>query len=318
MDLAALRVFKAVVDEGGITQAARTLHRVQSNVTTRIQQLEASLGTQLFVRDKRRLRLSQAGELLLQYAEQMLRLCEEARDAVTGDTPRGALRIGTLESTAASRLPRLLSRYHEHYPAVRVELATGTTDALVEAVLARRLEAAFVADCTGSARIEVMPAFHEELVVVAPRSHPRIGRAQDVRSDTIISFPSGCAYRRRLQGWLAGAGIVPERILELSSYHAIVACAASGTGIAIVPRSVLETIRGGKSVAVYSLGRSDARATTSLIWRKDEASLPLRALQAEIVSAQDTTNPRVTRATGRGATRNRSARGNVSVRVASR
>ena len=104
MDFATLRVFKAVVDEGGISPAARKLHRVQSNVTTRIQQLEAALGTRLFVREKRRLHLSPAGELYLRYAEQMLELSEQARAAVMGDAPRGVLRLGTLESTAASRL----------------------------------------------------------------------------------------------------------------------------------------------------------------------------------------------------------------------
>ena len=283
MDFAALQVFKAVADEGGISPAARKLHRVQSNVTTRIQQLEASLGTQLFVREKRRLHLSPAGELFRQYAEQMLRLSEQARNAVLGDVPRGVLRVGTLESTAASRLPPLLSRFHGKYPAVRVELTTGTTDALVEAVLSRRLEAAFVADCGASNQLAATPAFKEELVLVAPRSHPRIRRPRDVRTDTLIVFPGGCAYRRRLQAWLAGDGVVPDRVLELGSYHAIVACVASGTGIAFVPRSVLQTVRRQEGVAVYPLRANSGGSTTSLVWRKGEASLPLKVLQAEIV-----------------------------------
>src|SRR5438132_10084063 len=103
MDFAALQVFKAVVDEGGITPAARKLHRVQSNVTTRIQQLEASLGTKLFVRHKRRLHLSPASTLFLGYVEQMLAISEEARNAVADGMPRGVLRIGALESNVASR-----------------------------------------------------------------------------------------------------------------------------------------------------------------------------------------------------------------------
>ena len=240
MDFAALQVFKAVVDEGGIGAAAKKLHRVQSNVTTRIQQLEASLGTKLFVREKRRLHPSPAGEWFFRYAEQLLQLSEQARSAVMGDAPRGVLRVGTLESTAASRLPPLLSRYHRKYPGVRVELSTGTTDALVDAVMSRRIEGAFVADCVPTPQLEAMPAFQEELVVVASKSHPGIRRAEDVRADTVISFPLGCAYRRRIQAWLATGGIAPENVLELCTYHAIVACVASGTGIAIVPRSVLK------------------------------------------------------------------------------
>jgi len=293
VDFAALQVFKAVVDEGGISPAARKLHRVQSNVTTRIQQLEASLGTQLFVREKRRLFLSPAGELFLGYVDQLLKISEQARNAVLGDAPRGVLRLGTLESTAASRLPPFLSRYHGKYPAVRVELTTGTTDSLVEAVLGRKLEAAFVAECDSAAPVEAMPVFPEELVVVAPRSHARIRLAQDVRTDTVIAFPSGCAYRRRLQAWLAAGGIAPDKVLELSSYHAIVACVASGTGIALVPRSVLETIRGTRNVSVYPLASNQGRVTTSLVWRKGEGSLPLRAFRDELADFRKARNSRV-------------------------
>jgi DNA-binding transcriptional LysR family regulator len=212
----------------------------------------------------------------------MLRLAGEARNAVAGDSPRGVLRIGTLESTAASRLPPLLARYHAAHPAVSVELVTGTTDALIEAVLGRRIEGAFVADCKPSARLETQPAFREELVLVAPRSHPPVRRARDVRADTLIVFPTGCAYRRRLQGWLGEDGVVPDKVLELASYHAIVACVASGTGIGIVPRSVLETIRRDEGVAVYPLGKASAASTTVLAWRKGELSPPLKALQAAI------------------------------------
>src|SRR5215471_6938420 len=144
MDFDSLTIFKTVVDEGGIIAAARKLHRVQSGVTTRIKQLEATLGVALFLRDKRRLTLSPAGEIFLGYVEQLLRLAEQARQAVLGDTPRGVLRLGTLESTAASRLPPLLAHDHKQYPAVRVELATDTTDALVEGVACRKFDAAFV------------------------------------------------------------------------------------------------------------------------------------------------------------------------------
>ena len=284
MDFTDLQVFKAVVDEGGISPAAKKLHRVQSNVTTRIQQLEASLGAKLFVRKKRRLHLSPAGELFLGYTEQMLRMSEQARAAVVSHVPRGVLRVGTLESTAASRLPSLLSHYHKRYPDVRVELTTGTTDALVTAVSTRKLEAAFVADCVSTAFLQTAPAFHEELVLIAPPSHPKIRSAGDVQADTIIAFPSGCAYRRRLQAWLGVDRIVSEKVLELSSYHAIVACVASGTGIAFVPRSVVATIKAGRNVSLHTLPAKIARTTTSVVWRKGESSAALNVLRNEVAT----------------------------------
>ena len=282
MDFVALQIFKAVADHGGISAAARKLHRVQSNVTTRIRQLEASLGTGLFIREKRRLVLSPTGELYRAYVEQMLQLSEQAREALLDGAPRGTLRIGTLESTAASRLPPLLSRYHRKHPAVRVELVTATSDALVERVMKREVQAAFVADAPAIAGLERMPAFDEELVIVAPQSHPAIRRARDVRADTMITFPAGCAYRRRLQAWLAADGTGLERVLELGSYPSIVACVASGTGIALVPRSVLATIRIGRHVTAYPLPPRVGRTMTALVWRKGECPLALAALRDEI------------------------------------
>ena len=97
MDLIALQIFKTVAEAGGITRAAARLHRVQSNVTTRVKQLEASLGVQLFHRRRRRLELSAEGRTLLAYAERLLALSSEARAALSGGTPRGVLRIGSLD-----------------------------------------------------------------------------------------------------------------------------------------------------------------------------------------------------------------------------
>jgi DNA-binding transcriptional LysR family regulator len=146
MELSDLHIFKTVAEEGGIAHAARKLHRVPSNITTRIKQLEASIGVELFVREKQRLVLSRRGEQLLIYAEKLLRLSDEARDAMSGSPPRGRLRLGALESTAASRLPKLLAAYHKAYPDVRVELTTGTNDALIAAVMDRRVDARPCAD----------------------------------------------------------------------------------------------------------------------------------------------------------------------------
>jgi DNA-binding transcriptional LysR family regulator len=168
---------------------------------------------------------------------------------------------------------------------VRVELATDTTDALVEGVVCRKFDAAFVIERVEAMGLEVLGAFDEELVIIAPRSHPAIGCAHDVCTDTIICFPIGCAYRRLLQAWLAAGAVVPDKILELSSYHAMVACVASGTGIALVPRSVLETVRVRDSIAVYSLPEEHARMTTYLVWRHGESSPALRALHMEILAS---------------------------------
>lgn len=282
LDLDALHIFRTVAQQGGITRAAVKLNRVQSNVTTRVKQLEERLGTRLFVRNKNRLTLSPEGELLLTYADELLRLASEAQAAVKSGKPRGAFRIGTLESTAAARLPAILSRYHRAFPDVQIELVTGTSGALVARLHAFEIEAAFVAEPFTAAGLETDHAFDEELVVIQPRSRPPIRSPRDIAGRTVIAFSAGCSYRRRLEEWLGGAGVVPSQVMEFGSYHAIIACVAAGAGMAIVPRSVLKVAKAEKQLVIGALPASIAHARTVLAWRAGHHSLALEALRTEL------------------------------------
>src|SRR5262249_32980353 len=136
MNFTDLQVFRAVVREGGVTRAAEHLNRVQSNVTTRVRQLEKELGVELFIREGRRLHLSPTGTVLLDYADRLLDLAQEARDAVHDGEPRGPLHLGAMESTAAIRPPEALRVFHRRYPDVKVELQTRQIGALSAAGLA--------------------------------------------------------------------------------------------------------------------------------------------------------------------------------------
>ncbi|MBN8940836.1 MAG: LysR family transcriptional regulator [Rhizobiales bacterium] len=283
MNFADLKVFKSVVDEGGIIKAARKLHRVPSSVSTRIQQLEISLGVTLFRRDRQRLHLSPAGEVLLGYAERLIQLSDEARSVVSGGTPRGTLKLGALESTTASRLPRLLAEFHHRYPDVRLELTTGTNDDLVNKVADRRLDAAFTAEPPPARLLEHVPVFAERLVVISSSGHPPIRRARDVDGASVIAFPEGCAYRRVLQRWLGRDSLATLRVLELNSYHAIVACVSSGTGIALLPESVLDTMP-ETPVLRHPIARAQAEITTPLVWRHGEISPSVLALRTLVAS----------------------------------
>jgi DNA-binding transcriptional LysR family regulator len=287
MELSDLHIFRTVVREGGIVRAARRLHRVPSNITTRIKQLEASIGVQLFTRERHRLTLSQSGERLLVYADRMLLLSEEARSVLSGTAPAGVLRLGALESTAASRLPAILAAYHKAYPDVSVELITGTNDALTAAVIDRRVEAAFVAEAPATKELAYQPLFRERLVIISAASHAPIRRPQDVDADSVIAFPNGCYYRRVLQRWLGERRLPSIRVLELGSYHAIVACVASGTGIALAPESVLETVQHA-AVTRHALPKVHSDVVTPLIWRASEQSPALAALREFLVRPRST------------------------------
>ncbi|MGO4390835.1 LysR substrate-binding domain-containing protein [Variovorax sp. M-6] len=266
IDLDSLEIFRTVVAEGGVIRAADKLHRVQSNVTTRIQQLEGRLGQKLFHRQGRTLALAPAGAKLLPYAERLLRLADEAESELRSAMPVGTFRLGSLESTAGSRLAPLLSRFHKLYPGVVVELVTGTTGALLKRVNAFEVEAAFVSQPFSAPGLETMAVFEEELVLVTARSVASVSGPGDLADATLIAFAQGCSYRRLLEQWLGKGGAAPVRSLEFSSYQAMIACVAAGTGFAIVPVSVLKALRATADVRQHALPERIRSNRTHLVW----------------------------------------------------
>lgn len=277
MDLADLKIFSAVAREGGVTRAAQKLHRVQSNITTRVRQLEEDLGVELFIRAGKRLHLSPNGRVLLDYADRLLDLAQQARDAVQDLTPRGLFRLGAMESTAAVRLPAPLSEFNRRYPDVTLELRTGNPQQLATAILAGELDAAFAAEPFADAPFEKLAVYDEELVIVAAAGHPPI-KANGAPPRAIIIFENGCPHRKRLETWYAEQGAMPARTIEMSSYHAILGCVVVGMGISLVPLCVLDTFPERKRLSIHRLPKGQNRAQTVLFWRNGARSPKIDAL----------------------------------------
>ena len=286
MDLADLEIFRCVVQAGGITRAAEKLNRVQSNVTTRVRQLEADLGVELFIRDGKKLHLSAQGKLLLDYAERLIGLAQEAREAMQDAKPRGLLRLGSMESTASVRLPVPMNEYLSRYPEVTLELRIGTSRDLPTAVRDGELDAALVAEPIPDAPFEKIPLYDEELVIIAAAKHPPIKSPKDANGLPILAFESGCPYRQRLENWFAGSGEMSARVIETSSYHAILGCAVAGMGIAMVPRMVLKTFPDAKLLSIHPVPQVGT-APTVLIRRKGAISPKVNALIEVLKEAAD-------------------------------
>ena len=266
IDLDSLDIFRTVVQEGGVIRAANKLNRVQSNVTTRIKQLEQRLGRSLFRKQGRGLVLSPEGELLLSYTQRLFRLADEAESELKSGRAMGVLRIGSLESTAGSRLAPVLSRFHKQHPGVVVELVTGTTGALLQRVANFELEAAFVSEPFTPGTLASRKVFEEELVLITARDVPPVRRAADLQGGTLIAFASGCSYRKCVEQWLGASELSPVRTMEFASYQAMIACVAAGTGFAVVPRSLLLALRATQDVRQHELPARVRRNHTHLVW----------------------------------------------------
>ncbi|MRS15913.1 LysR family transcriptional regulator [Enterobacteriaceae bacterium RIT691] len=277
MDLTQLEMFNAVAQTGSITQAAQKVHRVPSNLTTRIRQLEADLGVALFIRENQRLRLSPAGHSFLRYSQQILALVDEARMVVAGDEPQGLFSLGSLESTAAVRIPTTLARYNQRYPKIQFDLATGPSGTMIDGVLEGNFSAAFVDGPVMHPGLEGVPVYPEEMVIVTAKGHPPISRASDVNGASIYAFRANCSYRRHFESWFQADRATPGRIHEMESYHGMLACVIAGAGLAMIPRSMLESMPGHHQVDTWPLSEKWRWLTTWLVWRRGTMSRQLEA-----------------------------------------
>nr|WP_274621129.1 LysR family transcriptional regulator [Pseudomonas sp. YL2] len=272
-----MRIFQAVAEEGSITRAAERLHRVPSNLSTRLKQLEEQLGVELFVRERQRLQLSPAGKVLLDYTGKLFALRDQASAAVMGGQPAGDFVLGTLYSTAAIHLPALLARYHKQYPAVNLQVQSGPSGELLEGLVSGRLDAALVDGPPQLAGIDGVPLCDERLVLISEADHPPIRSAKEVEGRAVFTFRHGCAYRARLEAWFVHYQAAMGRAMEIESYQGMLACVIAGSGVALMSESMLASLPGRESVAVHPLAEPFASATTWLMWRKGMVGANLNA-----------------------------------------
>ena len=225
------------------------------------------------------MQLTPAGLVLLDYADRLLALAQEAREALLDQTPRGLLRLGAMESTAAVRLPAPLSDYHQRYPEVTLELQSGNPQQLSARLLAGELEAALITEPVPEGPFESLALYDEDMVIVSALDEPRLVSARDLKNRTVLAFEPGCPHRKRLEDWYALRDQMPERTIELGSYHAMLGCVAAGMGVALLPKSVLTTFPESKRLRVHRLPPGENRAETYLIWRKGAGSPKIQALR---------------------------------------
>ena len=243
MELSQLNMFKVVAEQGSIIRASELLHCVPSNITNRIKLLERELGVSLFIRQGRGLVISPSGKLLLSYTNKILSLCQETRGALhPGSEPSGVLNIGAIESSATGRLPKLLSKYHQKYPSVQLQLSTGVWTQLLNDVLAHKLDGAVIAVKNQHPDIDYIEIYNEKLVLITSPLVGTINTPQDLSGKNIFMWPEGCPYRKSLNNWLSEHQLSPS-ITNIASYGTILGCVSSGAGISLVPKGVFDQFK---------------------------------------------------------------------------
>ncbi|ODA41906.1 LysR family transcriptional regulator [Desulfosporosinus sp. BG] len=238
MESGDLRVFRAVAQEGSITKAAHKLGYVQSNVTARIQQLEAELGTPLFYRQHGMI-LTPAGERLLPYTIKILHMLNEAQKEMTDSgTPTGRLSIGTSYYVSSLKLPEILSQYHKEYPNVDLSLITSNVDELINKILHFQLDGAFVKTISfNNDNITKELVYEENLVLIANSANNDL---KTICSKPFLMNTVGCPNRTKLEEWLQSEGICNIRYMEFNNLDSIIDGVIADLGASFVPQSSIK------------------------------------------------------------------------------
>ncbi len=283
MEISDLRIFLAVAQQGSISRAAEELHYVQSNVTARIKQLEERLGTVLFHRKSRGVVMTSSGQLLLDYAQRIIRLTKEAEEVIRDQgEPKGRLLIGSMETTAAVRLPPLLASYHRLYPKVELSLVTGSSAELLKRLLDYQIDGALVAGEISQEALLVEKAHEEEMVLVTP---PDVDDPGQLANFKILVLRADCACRAQLEKWLHSTGRLPYQIIEIGSIEGIIGCVAAGMGVGFMPRSVVDKAHIRKICALHSLPDHFGTLTTWFVrHHTDNTSRAMQAFRDLVVA----------------------------------
>ncbi|MDQ0404333.1 MULTISPECIES: LysR family transcriptional regulator [unclassified Streptomyces] len=270
METRHLVTFQKVATLLSFTRAAKELSYAQSSVTTQIRALETSLGVELFDRLGGRIRLTPAGEKLLEYAGQILALTEAARADVAGeDGPSGTLVVGTMESITSYRMPPLLEFLHHRYPKVQLSLRPSLCAETCHALRQGSFDIGFLMEReTRHHGLETVVLAEEPLALVSAPGHP-LAQLPEVsldhlRSTPILATEAGCAYRDLFEEVLWGAETTP--FLEFGTVEAIKRGVVSGLGAALLPAMTVaqELEKGEMTTLSWEIPFS---VHTQLAWR---------------------------------------------------
>jgi DNA-binding transcriptional LysR family regulator len=262
-----LVVFLEVVRAGSLTRAAERLHTVQSNVTARIKQLERVTGTTLLQRHARGIRLTPAGEAALVLAQRLDAVMADLQQTFgQGARPKVKLRLGSIETIAASHLPAAVARFVRLHPAVEISIQTGSSSFLLKLLKSGEVDAVFVSRAPKLAGHREHPVFTDELTIVAPRSVKNVASLLSAGPPIkVLVQRLGCSYTERLLGYLAQKSRRGYQLQELGTLEGVLGFVEVGAGVAAMPKAFALAAAGQRKLRLLPLPVKIARLQSYLV-----------------------------------------------------
>jgi DNA-binding transcriptional LysR family regulator len=271
MNLRQLRQFLAVAETLNFRKAAERLHMAQPPLSVAIKRMESDLGTPLFLRERRGLRLTAAGEAVLPHARQIAFHADQLRRtaAEASQGIGGVLRIGFVGSATYALFPRCLPVFRERYPRVLLELHESSTREVLRDIESGQLDAGVVRyPLSEPTTARLLPVEHDQLVAVVPRGSPLAQRRRlaltDLQHEPFVLYatPAALNLRSQVVALCQAAGFTPAVAQEAVQVQTILSLVESGLGVALVP-SVSQT-QASAGVVFRGLAGSNERFNVSL------------------------------------------------------
>lgn len=297
LDLATLRIFLTVIEKRSFSRAAAKVHRTQPAVSQAVRRLESQLGEQLFDRTSKAPVLTEAGKIVQNYAERMMRLTEETQSAVRelSDLRRGRVLIGSNEAGVHALL-KILAKFRDQYPDIEVDVRRVPSRQVAGEVQQGSLDIGIMTFEPPNAGLRVASIGSDEVVLMVPPSHSFAGRERvtmnDIVGQTVIAHSDPSPLRERVLHLFQRRHLTLNLMISLPSLDAIKRAVEMNLGIALLPRrcAVTELAR-RQLIAVHVAGLSQKRRVL-VVWRN---STPSHAARAFVSIAQGQSHAVVTR-----------------------
>lgn len=256
LEIRHLRLVAAVSEDGSLTSAARRLHLTQSALSHQLRDAERMLGRPLFLREKKRMRLTSAGERLLASAREILGQLDAAEREIreSQPEPEGTIRVSTECSTCYSWLPGAMESFQARYPSVDVQVVVEATREPLAALLDGRIDVGIVSSAVKNASLAHEPLFDDELVAVMSAHHPLRRKpflaASDFAGEELLTYDAPKEELTIFQQVLVPAGVRPRRWTPLALTEAMLEMARAGRGVGVMARwAAAPSLRQGGLVA---------------------------------------------------------------------
>jgi DNA-binding transcriptional LysR family regulator len=271
MNLHHLRAFVAVATEANITRAAKGLRTSQPAVSKQLVELEGQLGTPLFARLARGVRLTEAGEILLRHAQRIL-AAERSAELEIGELSglvRGRLSIGASTTIGSYLAPSALGAFNRAHPKIRLELEIANTALIQAMVLDDRIDLGLIEGFVSSDQLDVEVIHYDEMVAIAAPSHPLAKKgkvsARDFVKLPLISRERGSGTREVIEAAFSKHGLLFEPAMTLGSTEAVKNAVAVGLGVAVVSGLALDLELAAGRLSRVNLHDLDIRRALHLV-----------------------------------------------------